>query len=161
MTLATPQTLDAALKVLGSSEAALDDRAAAYAVLQQIRLRVDRALKDARDPIIEGMLADGITELGPLSVKFTAVDPSYPVNHRENWEDATVQDTLAELRSDPFLGQYVRSVPYHLEIDVERFAPDVHDKMPAALELWAEMNRRGWRKSKPSRKSLAVREAGR
>lgn len=158
MTLATPQTLDAALSLLANPDVQLDDRAAAYAVLQQIRLRVDRALKASRDDIIVGMERQGLRSLGPLSVKSSAVDPSYPCNDRDNWEDAGVQDAMNLLRHEAATRPYIRVVPSHFEIDVPALAADVQLGVQAAIDLYRTLNERGWRREEARRLSLAVRE---
>jgi hypothetical protein len=147
------------LDILADDNASLEDWIAAFAVGQQIRLKVDRALKARRDDIIVAMERSGTKALGPLSIKSTAVDPSYPANDRENWLDASVQDGLAALRERPDTRPYVRIVPAHLEIAVDVLAQDIQLGVATAIELYREMNRRGWRKeAKERRKSLAVRE---
>jgi hypothetical protein len=161
MTLAAPQTLDTALSLLGNPAAELDDRAAAYAVLQQVRLRVDRALKANRDDLIVGMERQGLKALGPLSIKSTAVDPSYPCNAAENHEDATIQDAMNLLRHNEATRPYIRVVPAHFEIDVPALASDVQLGVQAAIDLYRQLNEKGWRREEARRLSLAVREATR
>ena len=146
---------------LANPEAALDDRAAAYAVLQQVRLRIDRALKANRDDIIVGMERQGLKSLGPLTVKSSAVDPSYPCNERDNWEDVTVQEGMLSLYHDPATHAYVREVPAHREIAVDVLAQDVQLGVQTALDLYRELNRKGWRREEARRLSLAVREPNR
>lgn len=143
---------------LANPDARLEDRAAAYAVLQQVRLRVDRALKANRDDIIVGMERAGVRELGPVSVKSTAVDPSYPCNAPENHEDAMVQDAMTSLLGDPATRPYIRRVPAHLEIAVDVLAHDVQMGVQAAIDLYRTLNERGWRREEARRLSLAVRE---
>lgn len=147
------------LDVLADSTAPLDDRAAAYAIAQQVRLRVDRALKANRDDIIIGMERGGLKSLGPLTVRSSPVDPSYPCNAPENHEDATVQDGMAALRHDPATRPYVRTVPAHFEIDVDVLAHDIQMGVQTAIDLYRELNRRGWRREEARRLSLAVRDA--
>jgi len=152
---------EALLAILGDSSVTLDERAAAYAVLQQVRLRIDRALKANRDDIIVGMERQGLKALGPLTVKSTAVDPSYPCNARENWEDVTVQEGMAELSRDERYNGYVHRVPAHLEIDVLALATDVQLGGQNAIDLYRQLNEKGWRREEARRLSLAVREATR
>ena len=58
-------------------EASRDDKAAAWAVGHQVQLRINRMLKASRDDLIVSMERDGLKELGPLSIKSSAVDPRY------------------------------------------------------------------------------------
>jgi hypothetical protein len=146
------------LDILADDNAALEDWIAAFAVGQQIRLKVDRALKARRDDIIIAMERSGTKALGPLSIKSTAVDPSYPVNSPENHEDATVQDALAALRQRRDTRPYVRAVPQHLEIAVDVLAADVQMGVQAAIDLYRALNDKGWRREEARRLSLAVRE---
>ena len=147
------------LDILADDTASLDDWAAAYAVAQQLRLRLDRGLKGRRDDLIVGMERSGMKSLGPLTIKSSAVDPSYPCNAAENHGDSGVQDTMAELRRNAATRPYVRQVPFHFEIDVATLAADVQMGVQAAIDLYRELNRRGWRKEEARRLSLAVREA--
>lgn len=146
------------LDILSDDSASLDDWAAAYAVAQQVRLRLDRALKSRRDDLIVGMERAGRKALGPLSIKSAAVDPRYPANDRDNWDDAGVQDGLLALAADPATRPYVREVPYHREIAVDVLAADVQLGVQAAIDLYRELNKRGWRTEEARRLSLAVRE---
>ena len=153
-----PAVISDAMTSVGDTSLPLEDRAALYALLQQIRLRIDRALKASRDDLIVGMERDGLKELGPLSIKSAAVDPKYVVNEADNWEDATIQDALAELRRDSTTRPYVRAVPSHLEIDALALAADVQLGVQAAIDLYRELNKRRWRVEQARRLSLAVRE---
>lgn len=158
--LAIPKVAELADE-LSNPEARMEDRAAAYAVLQQVRLRIDRVLKANRDDLIVGMERDGLKELGPLSIKSAAVDPKYVVNEPENWEDSTIQDALAEIRRDATTRSYVRVIPAHMEIDPLALAADVQLGVQAALDLYRAMNEKRWRTESARRLSLAVREARR
>lgn len=146
------------LDILADDTASLDDWAAAYSIAQQLRLKLDRGLKRRRDDLIVGMERAGVKSLGPLSIRSSAVDPSYPANSPENWSDSTVQDTLAALRADRSTRPYVREVPAHLEIAVDVLAADVQMGVQAAIDLYRELNRKGWRTEAARRLSLAVRE---
>jgi hypothetical protein len=146
------------LDILADDSASLEDWIAAFAVGQQIRLKVDRALKARRDDIIIAMERSGTKELGPVSITSTAVDPRYVCNERDNWEDATTQDALAELRGDPAMREYVRTVPDHLEVAVDRMTEDMRLGVQGAIHLYRALNDHGWRIERDRRKSLAVRE---
>jgi len=146
------------MTILADPEYRLEDRAAAFAVLQQVKLRLDRALKASRDDLIVGMERAGLRDLGPLSIKSSAVDPSYPCNASENHEDIGVQEAMAELRRDAATRPYVVAVPQHLEINVLALAADVQLGVQVALNLYRELRKRGWRIERHRRKSLAVRE---
>lgn len=146
------------MDILADDTAPLPDLAAAYAVAQQLRLRLDRGLKARRDDLIVGMEREGMKSLGPLSIKSAAVDPRYVCNEADNWEDATVQDALAVLRSDPAMRDYVRKVPAHLEVAVERMTEDMRLGVQGAIHLYRALNDHGWRIERDRRKSLAVRE---
>jgi hypothetical protein len=146
------------LDILADDHSSLEDWAAAYAVGQQYRVRFDRALKARRDDIIVGMERQGLKSLGPLTVKSSAVDPSYPCNERDNWEDAGVQDAMNLLRHEPATRPYIRVVPAHFEIDVPTLAADVQLGVQAAIDLYRTLNEKGWRREEARRLSLAVRE---
>ena len=146
------------LDILADDSASLEDWAAAYAVAQQLRLRLDRSLKSRRDDLIVGMERGGMKSLGPLSIRSSAVDPQYPCNGPENWDDADIQDTLEELSFDPNTRPYVRIIPAHREIAVDVLAQDVQLGVQAAQLLYRELNRKGWRTEAARRLSLAVRE---
>ncbi len=146
------------LDILSDDTASLDEWVAAYSVAQQVKLRLDRSLKARRDDIIVGMERVGLRDLGPVSIKSTAVDPRYVVNDPDNWGDDSVQDALAELRADSRTRPYVRVVPAHLEIDPLALAADVQLGVQAALTLYRELNKRRWRVEVARRLSLAVRE---
>jgi hypothetical protein len=145
------------LDILADDTASLEEWGAAFAIGQQIRLRMDRALKARRDDIIVRMERDGLKALGPLTVKSTAVDPTYPCNERDNWEDATIQDALEALLTDEQTRPYVRRIPHHLEIDVAALAADVQLGVQQAIDLYRQLNEKGWRREEARRLSLAVR----
>ncbi|MCA1572760.1 MAG: hypothetical protein LC798_21200 [Chloroflexi bacterium] len=147
------------LAILADDSAPLEDWVVAFAVGQQLRLRLDRSLKARRDDIIVGMERAGFKHLGPLSIKSTAVDPSYPANAAENHEDAGIQEAMVALRADRATRPYIRSIPAHLEIDVLTLAHDVQMGVQAAIDLYRQLNEKGWRKEEARRLSLAVREA--
>jgi hypothetical protein len=144
------------LEVVGSRDLTIEDRAASYAVLHQIQLRINRALKAAKDDIIIHIDGNHLKSLGPLSVKATAIDAAYPVNNEGNWGDAGVQEELeafAKIAPD-----FIRKVPEHYEIRTFELGQAVHAGDPLARQLWKECNARGWRTEEGRRLSLAVRE---
>jgi hypothetical protein len=143
---------------MGDVERPLEDRGAFYAIGQQLRLKLDRALKGSRDDLIVGMERAGLKSMGPLTIRSAAVDPSYPCNAPENWDDADVQDTMEALAQDPNTRAYVRLIPAHREIAVDVLAQDVQLGVQAAQLLYRELNRKGWRTEQARRLSLAVRE---
>jgi hypothetical protein len=145
------------LDILADTSEKVDNRAVAYAIAQQIRLRLDRALKASRDDIIVAMERDGLKQLGPVTIKSSAVDPTYPCNDRENWEDSTVQDSMAEIAMRDETRRYIRRIPPHLEIDVPVLAEDVVAGIPAARALYGLLNEKGWRREVARRLSLDVR----
>lgn len=152
------QRLDTALGILTDNQASPDDRAAAYAFLWSAQIAVNRALRTAKDDLIVHMERNGLKSMGPLSVKSTAVDPSYPCNAPENHEDATVQDAMTALLGDPSTRPYIRHVPAHLEIAVDVLAHDVQMGVQSAIDLYRQLNEKGWRREEARRLSLAVRE---
>lgn len=150
--------LDGLIRLLADPEAPLEDKAASYAVVQQLRLRADRALKSSRDDIIVGMERAGLKSIGPVSVRSSAVDPRYVCNEPGNWVDYGVQAAMTELMGDRATRPYVRQVPGHMEIDVDLLTADMQMGVQAALDLYRALNDKGWRKEEARRLSLAVRE---
>ena len=149
--------LDDVLVVLADTSQPIENRAAVYAVAQRLRLKLDRALKASRDDIIVAMEREGVKQLGPVTIKSTAVDPTYPANDRENWEDSTVQDSMREMFLHREYGRYIRQVPSHYEVDVPVLAEDVVAGIPAARALYGLLNEKGWRREVARRLSLDVR----
>ena len=152
------QTLDSAMALVNDRERSLEDRTAAYAVLHQAQLRVNRALKAAKDDLVLG-IKDAGGRLGPVSLTWTAFDVHYECNGAGSWEDATVQDAMAALRSSQQTGRYVREIPSHLEIDVAALSEDLQLGVTAAHELYAQLREHRWRTEGGRRASLKVDEA--
>jgi hypothetical protein len=155
----TPQVIADAMEALADPTTHRDDRAALYGVLHQIQLRINRVLRSAKDDLLIGMERDGLRELGPLSIKATAIDVEWPANAPENHGDATVQEameTYAKIAPDYFV-----HIPAHWEIATAALGKGVAEGDPVARELHAECKRRGWRKEAGRRLSLAVREVRR
>ena len=155
----TPQIIADAMDAVQNPDLPLEDRAGVYAVLHQIQLRINRAIRSAKDDIILGIERQGLKELGPLSIKATAVDPRYDCNMPENWGDEGVQSAMADLWADAATHRYIRSIPAHLEIDVHALAEDVQLGSQVALDLYRMLNEKRWRTEQARRLSLAVREA--
>jgi hypothetical protein len=154
----TPQIIHDAMQAVADTSLPLEDRAAIYGVLHQIQLRINRAIKAARDDLIVGIERAGVKELGPLSIKSTAVDPVYECNQPDNWTDEGVQSAMADLWADAGTNRYIRSVPAHLEIDVHALAEDVQLGVKGARDLYRQLNEKRWRVEQARRLSLAVRE---
>lgn len=159
MTLAERQspTIDSALEALADARLTVEDRAGAYAVLHQVQLRINRALRKVRDDLIVYMKSNDLKALGPLSVKSTPIDVAWPVNEEGNWTDATVQDTIRDVLL-PLAPEFIRKVPAHYEIDTRALGEAVHLGDPLALQVHAEIKKRGWRTEQGRRLSIEVRE---
>jgi hypothetical protein len=151
-----PPAITDAMNAVADRSLAVDDRAAVYAVLHRIQLLINRALRPAKDELIAHLEAHG-GELGPLSLKSTAVDVVYECNLEDNWGDVTIQDAMGMLKR--IAPDYIRHVPEHYEIRTAELGRGIAAGDPVARELHAEMNRRGWRTTGGRRTSLAVREA--
>ncbi|MCA1570858.1 MAG: hypothetical protein LC798_11175 [Chloroflexi bacterium] len=157
-TLATLGPADS-LEAITDRSLAIEDRAAAYGLWSAVQLRINRRLRAAKDDLIAHLQAHDIRQLGPLSLKSTAVDVKYEVNAEGNWDDSTLQDAMRELAGNPRFAEWIRRVPEHLEVKSAELGAAVAAGHPAARELHAEMKRRGWRTEAGRRWSLAVREA--
>jgi hypothetical protein len=153
-----PQIITDAMEAVGDTSLPLEDRVGVYAVLHQIQLRINRAIKAAKDDLIVGIERAGLKELGPVSIKATAVDPRYDCNLPENWGDEGIQSAMADLWADASTHRYIRSIPAHLEIDVHALAEDVQLGSQVALDLYRQLNDKRWRTEQARRLSLAVRE---
>lgn len=137
--------LDSALAAVADPAVRIDDRAALYAALYQLRRRITRAIDPARHELAEHMVRNDIRRLGPISLSSTSIDAAYPCNDPENWADATVQDALAVLESRADTAPYVRRVPEHLEIDTAALGADCARGMAPALGLLAQLKEHRWR----------------
>lgn len=156
LTTAT-QALTDALAAVQDPSVPIEDRAALYEPLYRLQLKVNRALRAAKDDLIVHMEREGLRAMGALSVKSTAIDVRWPCNDPENFGDYGLQDAMAALaKTAP---DYVRHVPDHFEIDTAALGAGVAAGDPVARELHAECKRRGWRTEEGRRLSLAVREA--
>jgi hypothetical protein len=160
VTLAERQSpgIDTALEALTDTRLTIEDRAGAYAVLHQVQLRLNRALRKARDELIAYIEGNGLKALGPLSVKRTAIGVEWPCNAEANWQDATVQDTFRDVLL-PIAPEFIRKVPAHYEIRTAELGKAVHAGDPLALQLHRELKARNWRTEAGRRLSLEVKEA--
>lgn len=160
MTLAERRdpTLDTALEALTDTRLTVDDRAAAYGVLHQVQLRINRALKKVRDELIVYMTTTDLRSVGPLRIKSTPIDVAWPCNMEANWTDATVQDTFRDVLL-PIAPEYIRKIPAHYELDTAALGAAVHLGDPLALQVHREVKARGWRTDQGRRLSIEVREA--
>ena len=145
------------LKVIADRRLPMDDRAGAYALLHQVQLRINRGLRAVRDEVLIHMTRSDLRELGPLSIKASAVGVAWPVNEPGNWVDLGIQDALAELAADRRTSQYVRRIPAHFELDTAALGAGVAEGNPDARRLHAQVKRSGWRVEEARRLSLEVR----
>ena len=145
-----------AMEAVQDRALAIEDRAALYGVLHQIQLRVNRALKAAKDDLIVYLESSGLRELGPLSVKATAIDVAWPANDPGNWIDSGVQEAM-ELYAK-VAPEYFRHVPEHWELRTAELGAGVAAGDPVAVRLHRECRAKGWRTEAGRRLSLAVRE---
>ena len=152
-------TIDQALVVLVQPGLTIEDRAAAYGLLHQVQLRVNRALRPVRDELIAHLRGLGRdASIGPLRLKSTAVGVAWPCNDPGNWQDVGLQDAMEGLRQDPDTRPYIRHVPEHYEIDTVALGGDVAAGIAQAHRLHREMKLKGWRTEETRRWSLDVRE---
>ena len=150
--------IDIALDALTDTTLTVEDRAAAYAVIHQVQLRLNRALRKVKDEIITYIVGNDLRSLGPVSVKSTAFDVAWPCNDEGNWQDSMVQDTMRDILL-PIAPEFIRKVPAHLEIRSRELGEAVHMGDPLALQVWRECSDRGWRTEGGRRLSLEVKEA--
>jgi len=150
--------IDTALEALTDNRLTIEDKAGAYALLHQVQLRINRALRKVRDDIIIYMKSNELKSLGPLSIKSTPIDVAWPVNIEANWQDATVQDALRDLIL-PIAPEFIRKIPAHLELDTAALGAAVHMGDPVALEVHRQVKAHGWRTEAGRRLSLEVKEA--
>lgn len=152
-----PEPVQDALALLADESTPVDDRAALYATLHQIQLRINRVLRKARDPLVIHMEREGLRDMGPLSVKATAFDVEWPVNDPDNFGDAALQDELAA--SARIAPDYIVHVPEHWELNTAALGAGVASGDPVAQKLHRHAKDQGWRREGGRRLSLAVKEA--
>lgn len=154
--LAELPTIERAIEVVSERGLSIEDRGAAYAVLHQIQLRINRALRKAKDDLIIHIEGNHLKALGPLSVKATPIDVAWPCNAEGNWGDAGVQEELQTYST--VAPDYIRHVPPHYEIRTAELGAGVHAGDPVARKLHTIAKERGWRTEEGRRLSLAVAE---
>jgi hypothetical protein len=155
--LAETQLIERAVEVVGNRLVTIEDRGAAYALLYAIQLRINRALRKAKDDLIVHLESNGLKAMGPLSIKATAIDVAWPVNSEGNWGDAGTQEELEAYRK--VAPDFIRHVPEHYEIRTAELGAAVHAGDPVARQLHTIAKERGWRTEEGRRLSLAVSEA--
>lgn len=151
-----PQIISDAMAGVADRDIPIEDRAALYAVLHQVQLRINRALKLAKDDLIVHLESNGLRDFGPLSIKATAIDVAWPANSPENHADATIQEameTYAAIAPD-----YFTHVPDHWELRTAALGAGVAAGDPVAMRLHREAKEHGWRTEEGRRLSLAVKE---
>lgn len=150
--------IDTALEALTDTRLTIEDRAGAYAVIHQVQLRLNRALRKVKDELIVYMKQNDLKALGPLSIKATSIDVEWPCNMEANWTDATVQDTFRDILL-PIAPEFIRKIPAHYELNTAALGAAVHLGDPLALQVHREVKARGWRTEAGKRLSLEVKEA--
>jgi hypothetical protein len=141
----------------------IEDRAAMYGLLYEVKRRIDRALGTyiRKGPTAKAELAAHLAtldgeQLGPLYLGWESFDVTWPANDPENWADYGVQEELALIKQ--IAPDFVRSVPAHLELDTAALGEAVHMGDPVALQIHKQCKERGWRKEGGKRAVLKVRE---
>jgi hypothetical protein len=150
--------IDTALEALTDTRLTIEDRAGAYAVIHQVQLRLNRALRKVKDELIVHMKSNDLKALGPLSIKSTPFDVEWPCNAEGNWGDADVQDTFHNVLLQ-IAPEFIRKVPAHYEIRTAELGKAVHAGDPLALALHRELKARNWRTEGGRRLSIEVKEA--
>lgn len=157
LSLRPDQSVASTLEALTDRSLTIEDRAAMYGLLQQVSLRIGRGLRSVKDEIIVYMESNGLRDLGPLSIKATAIDVRWPCNAEDNWGDAEVQYAMAQLRAEA--PEYVRHVPEHYEVNTAALGAGVAAGDPLARRIHRELKDKKWRTEAGRSLSLAVREA--
>ena len=160
MTLAERRdpSIDTALEALTDTRLTIEDRAGAYAVIHQVQLRLNRALRKVKDDLIVYMKSNDLKALGPLTIKSTPFDVEWPINAEGNWTDILAQDTIRDVLL-PIAPEFIRQVPAHYEIRTAELGKAVHAGDPVAITLHKMLKERGWRTEAGRRLSLEVKEA--
>lgn len=157
-TLATTKVINDAMSGLTDPAQSLDNRAAFYALLHQVQLRINRVLRQAKkDGLTEEIVRDHPEGIGPISVAWEAFDVEWPCNAEGNWDDANVQEAMAVMSL--IAPEYIRHIPDHFEINTAALGEAVHLGDPVARQLHTEAKDRGWRTEGGRRAALKVREA--
>jgi hypothetical protein len=155
--LALGPTLDTSLEALTDGTVALDDRVAIYALLHQIQLRINRALRQAKkEGLVEEIVRDHPEGIGPVTVAWEAFDVAWPCNDEGNWTDSGIQEAMAV--TSLIAPEYVKHIPDHFEINTAALGAGVHEGDPVAKQLHRECKDQGWRTEGGRRAALKVRE---
>lgn len=157
------QQIDDALVAVSNAELTIEDRASIYAVLRSIRLRIDRALRPVGPEIQEAMARAGAESWGPIRLTWKSVDPRYVCNDPANWEDDSVQETLAVWNADtrfrtPEGEPYVRHIPSHFEVDTKALGVGLGARDPRAHDLYKLIREYGYRTEEGRAATLTVAE---
>lgn len=155
--LIVPTAFDEAITLLTDRSTPIEDRFALYAALWAVQIKANRGMRTAKDDLIVHLESSGLRELGPLSIKATAIDVAWPCNDEGNWSDTNVQEAM-ELYAK-VAPEYFRHVPEHYEVRTARLGAGVAEGDPVAKRLHRELKDKGWRSEAGRRLSLAVREA--
>jgi len=168
--LAGIRSIHDALDLLAARETPFENRAALYAVLYALQLKINRALRSAKSDLAYRMYIDHLTQAGQLRLKHVARKVVWPVNEELNWTSDEIQEALRGLRNDPLTRPFVRFIPAHLEINTvalaaalhgELASPDAEGRGPEALQesarrLYREMNARRWRRELEGEETIQV-----
>ena len=162
-TIATPKVLDHALAGVQDASLPIEDRAAMYGLLYEVKRRIDRALgtyirkgATAKAELAAHLAGLEGEQLGPLYLGWESFDVTWPANDPENWADYGVQEELALIKQ--IAPEFVRAIPAHLELDTAALGEAVHAGDPAALQLHRQCKEKGWRREGGKRAVLKVRE---
>ena len=158
--------IDEALELVTDTTQPAEDRVALYAILFAIQRDIRRSLgvgvRSAATPqaeLVSYLEANGLRGMGPVQVKATAYDVTWPVNSVDNWQDSGLQSELAAFAL--IAPDYIRLVPEHYELDTAAMAHGIANGDPVAVKLQRHAASSGWRREGGRRLSLAVREATR
>lgn len=162
-TAGMPQVIVDAISAVGDESLPLEDRAGIYAVLRSIRLRIDRALRPVGPEIQRAMVEANAEAWGPIRLSWTSVDPKYDCNDPDNWQDDSVQETLAIWNADtryrtPQGEPWVRHIPDHFEVDTRALGAAMAAGDPHARELYGLIRQYGYRTDEGKAATLTVVE---
>ena len=107
--------------------------------------------------LIAHIEANGLRALGPVQVKATAFDVTWPVNDPDNWDDNGLQNELQIMAG--IAPDYIRLVPEHYELDTAAMGQGISMGDPVAVKLQRHAADSGWRREGGRRLSLAVKES--
>ena len=155
----TPQVLADAIEAVNDRSLDYNDRGAIFGVLHALQLRINRALRPAKQDLIAYMESHAVRNLGPLAYTTKAVDPQYVCNDPGNWGDSSVQDQLEAWRAERRFTPYIRAIPSHLEVDTLALAKGFADNDPAAGELKRACDAAGFRVEKERKGDIKVTDA--